>query len=346
MAFSVRVDGVPTFSVAEVGFYEGAEKLLEFWFHLPDGSSPVGIRAISQASWKKLLKLVKCEVLSIIQNDTTDAYLLSESSLFVFPNRVILKTCGTTTLLVAIKPIMALVEEAVPGAVAINAFYSHLHFKAPHLQAQPHTSFEEEVSLLDQLLTAGSPFAFGQQDGANKWYMYAMQKPDYPLCRPDQTLEVIMTDLDTEVSGHFSPRVFSSPEHLVKAMGFQDIMKGAIIDAKLFTPCGFSLNALFEDEVYFTIHVTPQVECSFASFETNLPKESYSTLISDVVAIFKPGKCTVTVYSSKNAKYKHEQSSLSEDYLPGYHCIERHLCPLPMYSLYFSSYKQEIDCLE
>lgn len=61
---------------------------------------------------------------------------------------------------------MALVEEAVPGAVAIvsavfrrgtyhvihiyrltqNAFYSHLHFKAPHLQAQPHTSFEEEVS--------------------------------------------------------------------------------------------------------------------------------------------------------------------------------------------------------
>lgn len=32
----------------------------------------------------------------------------------------------------------------------------------------------------------------------------------------------------------------------VKAMGFQDIMKGASIDAKIFTPCGFSLNALFE----------------------------------------------------------------------------------------------------
>ena len=29
-------------------------------------------------------------------------------------------------------------------------------------------------------------------------------------------------------------------------MGFQDIMKGATIDAKIFTPCGFSLNALFE----------------------------------------------------------------------------------------------------
>lgn len=48
MAFSVRVDGVPTFSVAEVGFYEGAEKLLELWFHLPDDSTPMGIRTISQ----------------------------------------------------------------------------------------------------------------------------------------------------------------------------------------------------------------------------------------------------------------------------------------------------------
>ncbi|KAL5477068.1 hypothetical protein EMCRGX_G023810 [Ephydatia muelleri] len=189
MTFSIRVDGVPTFSVAEVGFYEGAEKLLELWFHLPDGSSPMGIRTIPQASWRKLLKLVKCEVLSVITNDTTDAYLLSESSLFVFSNRVILKTCGTTTLLVAIKPVMALVEEAVPGAVAINAFYSHLHFKAPHLQAQPHTSFEEEVSLLDQMFTAGSAYSFGQHGGVNKWYMYGMQKPDYPLCRPDQTLE-------------------------------------------------------------------------------------------------------------------------------------------------------------
>ena len=48
MAFSILVDGVPTFSVAEVGFYEGAEKLLELWFHLPDGSSPMGIRALPQ----------------------------------------------------------------------------------------------------------------------------------------------------------------------------------------------------------------------------------------------------------------------------------------------------------
>ena len=73
-----------------------------------------------------------------------------------------------------------------------------------------------------------------------------------------------MTDLDTGVSGHFSPKVFSSAAHLVKvtdmrcenihlikslafqAMGFQDIMQGATIDAKIFTPCGFSLNALFE----------------------------------------------------------------------------------------------------
>ena len=42
-----------------------------------------------------------------------------------------------------------------------NAFYSHLHFKAPHLQAQPHTSFEEEVSGEGSVL----PLVIGMTDG-------------------------------------------------------------------------------------------------------------------------------------------------------------------------------------
>ena len=43
----------------------------------------------------------------------------SESSMLVSRNRFILKTCGTTTLLHAIKPLMSLVQEIYPGTTVM-----------------------------------------------------------------------------------------------------------------------------------------------------------------------------------------------------------------------------------
>jgi len=55
----------------------------------------------------------------------------------------------------------------------------------------------------------------------------------------------------------------------------------------------------FQGDTYFTVHVTPQVECSYVSFETNLEQESYTSLINKVITIFKPQKCTVSLFASK-----------------------------------------------
>jgi S-adenosylmethionine decarboxylase len=87
----------------------------------------------------------------------------------------------------------------------------------------------------------------------------------------------------------------------------------AVIDDWMFDPCGYSCNGLTEHG-YFTVHVTPEDHCSYASFETNIPpglallslgkKEgmypsTYSQVIEDVVKIFKGSQVTVTLFSER-----------------------------------------------
>jgi hypothetical protein len=58
-----------------------------------------------------VLNLVNCKVLKYAQSATTDTYVLSESSMFVFQTHFVLKTCGETTLLHAVQPILELARE-------------------------------------------------------------------------------------------------------------------------------------------------------------------------------------------------------------------------------------------
>lgn len=48
-----------------------------------------------------------------------------------------------------------------------------------------------------------------------------------------------------------------------------------------------------------TIHITPEAEFSYVSFESNIQQSSYLDVIARVLETFRPGKFIVTSFANK-----------------------------------------------
>ncbi|EGO00159.1 hypothetical protein SERLA73DRAFT_180598 [Serpula lacrymans var. lacrymans S7.3] len=160
--------------------FEGPEKLLEIWFapspaHVPDALSPtngrIGLRNVPRKVWEDMLDIVKCKVLSSIEGQETDAYLLSESSLFVFAHRIILKTCGTTLNLLGLPRILEIAREYASLHSVYRCFYSRKSFMFPERQLGPHREWKDEVKFLDDIFPNGAAYTVGKVNG-DHWLLY------------------------------------------------------------------------------------------------------------------------------------------------------------------------------
>ena len=60
---------------------------------------------------EELLSIVNCSIVSTTRNSQVDAYVLSESSMFISKRRFILKTCGTTSPLDCLPKLLELASE-------------------------------------------------------------------------------------------------------------------------------------------------------------------------------------------------------------------------------------------
>ena len=470
----------------------GPEKLLEVWFSpspedLPASVNPNGLKNVATEEWKVMLDLVNCKVLSVVDSEHVDAYLLSESSLFVFPHKLILKTCGTTTLLSGLSKMLEIAARSAgfpsdpsvshrglaSTAVPYRVFYSRKNFLYPDKQRGPHRNWAEEVRFLDHMFKGGSAYLVGKMNGEH-WYLY-ITGPDKSLTPPttpewekhvkdevatrvfkdisdqsvlpldtnqpqlleDETLEILMTDLDpqqaklfyldhanavaadpvrqygrrarqqiigsvaaeqrgafehsqediddifsnwsAELGGGSDPSVISTEGHVLgtvvsESSGLSEIYPNsrypdARIDAYLFSPCGFSANGVIPAPAqgrslatthYFTVHVTPESHCSYASFETNVPSRQTgretAEVVERVVKIFRPGRFSVTLFEAKPVPSTYETAftanrevsalatarrSARMEGIDGYRRVERIVHDLDGYDLVFRHYERE-----
>jgi S-adenosylmethionine decarboxylase len=109
-----------------------------------------------------------------------------------------------------------MVKEHCPSSVFRDLFYSHCKFIKPDLQVHPHTNFADESSYLDSIFSNGAAYILGRING-KCWYLYLVENLDKPLDYPDQTLEILMTNVDAEVLGKFSKAAFDSADDLTEA---------------------------------------------------------------------------------------------------------------------------------
>lgn len=321
-------------------FYEGTEKLLEVWFTRTDNRiDHCDLRKIQRSAWESLLKLVRCEILSMRRTDHFDGYVLSESSMFVFKDRVILKTCGQTTLLNSIEPLLFLAKEVADFDEVLDVFYSRKNFMKPELQDKSHANFDNEIGILDAEFEVGSAYCLGKMN-RDCWYLYTL-RPEKGVIVPDQTLEMIMVDLDADIMSIFTQASCSSAREATQKSGIDKIFPSMQIDDYLFSPCGYSMNGFLRSGYYVTIHITPELEFSYVSFETNVPYASYLELIAKVLKTFKPNKFMMTIFANDASQAHGRMNEYKGAKLAGYQMEENQFTRFKSYELTFGNYCRE-----
>lgn len=262
-------------------FFEGPEKKLE----LVVGSDFASLRSLGEPLWQEVVRAAKADVVSLTRHEACDAYLLSESSLFVFDDYCVMMTCGLTTLVDAVE---LLLQTVPPEAVAFMVYER----KNEHFPERQPTTFYQDARRLNALIP-GRALRFGDEHG-HYVQMFHSEKPFVPETT-DPTLEVLMHGIDDRIGAAFCGSEADGVS-LAAKVGVDRILPGFDITEYAFQPAGYSLNAVRGEE-YYTVHVTPEEVGSYVSFETNHDFQAdLSGLVARIVELFLPRAFDVVTF--------------------------------------------------
>ena len=311
--------------VSAIGF-EGYEKRLEMVFsHHGTFADPLGkgLRSLTKNQLDEILAPAECTIVGSLSNEHVDSYVLSESSLFVYPHKIIIKTCGTTKLLLSIPSILKLANALFLSVRSV--MYTRGSFIFPGAQTFPHRSFSEEVAVLDsyfgKLGLASNSYLMGSAD-TQKWHVYSASIGPAQHSKPLYTLEMCMTGLDKKRASVFYKTPSSSATLMTEDSGIRRILPYSEICDFQFDPCGYSMNAI-EGNAISTIHVTPEDDFSYSSFEAmgyDFKVLELNHLLDRVLTCFQPTEFSLALHA--DGEEQGTRLNISTD-VQGYICEEK-----------------------
>lgn len=273
-----------------IRFFEGPEKKVELVV-APGGPS---LRDLGEQTWRRVVERAHAFVISTISNAACDAYLLSESSLFVYDDRAVLITCGRTTLVDAVEEILRVVP---PETIQLLVYER----KNEHFPEYQPSNFYEDLRRLKELMP-GRAYRFGDEDD-HHIHLFHLETTNPPMpSADDMTLEILMHGIDVDSRTLFCSGSDRSLEAIHERTRVSRILPGFEVDDHLFEPEGYSLNAINGPE-YYTIHVTPQEIGSYVSFETNHRfRGDLEGTVRTVLGIFEPRSCDILFFRPAAAR--------------------------------------------
>lgn len=272
-------------SLPDPAAFEGPEKKLKVTF-APDAPS---LRAQPRAAWDAVLAAAGASIVAASRDEHWDAYVLSESSLFVSDHSATLITCGQTRLVDAVAPLLAL----APRAALSQVLYAR---KSEHFPERQATRFADDARQLTTWL--GSTCATGTArlgQGAHFVDLFHAAAPGVSR-RPDTTLEVLMHGPDADACA-----AFAKPHAPAARRTVSTVAPGFALHEHYFAPQGYSVNGL-RGGAYLTLHVTPEPEGSYVSFELQgplggaLPVDAAAAVLR-LSAVFAPRSMEVLAYA-------------------------------------------------
>ena len=310
-------------------FFEGSEKKAEV---IVNNQNISLLNDISTTFWQELVACSNAQILSSIENEHCKAFLLSESSLFVWNDRFLILTCGVTQL---VNSIEYFIQHTRPEDIA-HVTYQR---KNEYFSSAQLSSFDDDIKLLSKYLT-GKSYRFGEIYAHHNHLFH--QDNQFQADTDDTTYNLLAYQISEHASQTLTTQGLSTQE-IRDFFCIDELLPDFTVDDFVFDPYGYSLNAI-KNKDYFTIHVTPQADSSYVSFESNkslhhlVPKiiQALSPASFDLLAFNDP-HFTTQVTKKINSRYINN-SLVSKTLNNGYGvCFASFITPEIQYSTYLKA---------